>query len=96
MITDLVLTVVLAPLQWVLDAIPAISWPTWFSTSGPSSVVEMARGWGDSVGTLNGWFPVAEFFAAAGIVFAAAVAHLAIRAVRMIVSGLTGGGGSAA
>lgn len=96
MITDRVLSVVLSPIYWLLGAFPDVSWPLWFAASGSGSVAERAAVWGSSVGLLGGWFPVAEFFDAGSLVLVCIGVAVAIKLVRIVVSLLTAGGGSAA
>lgn len=94
MITDLIIGVLLAPIRWVLDVIPAVPWPSWFQKSGTGTVVDVVGGWGSHLGTINGWFPVGSFLDALSIVFVVAGIAVTIRIVRMLISVLTGGGGA--
>ena len=94
MITDAILTLVLAPLRWLLQAIPGVSWPSWFQTSGAESVVAKVGQWGQSLGTINGWFPVDAFLDSMGILFVCAAVHAGIKSIRIVISVFTGGGGA--
>lgn len=95
MITDAVLALLFLPLRLVLDAVPVVSWPDWFQTSGTGSVVAMTATWGGYVGVLNGWFPVPQFFSALDVVATCVLASIGIKVTRILVSLFTGGGGSA-
>ena len=94
MITEAIMTVVFLPIRWVLEAIPTVTWPTWFSTSGPDSVVTLVDSWGDSLGLIGGWFPLSSAFDAVDFVMVCFGINLAVRLIRVVVSHVTGGGGA--
>ena len=96
MITQAVLTVLLLPVTLLLSVIPSVSWPAWFQTSGSGSVVAEVGVWGGHLATVNGWFPVAAFVDSLGIVFVCAGVAVGIKVARIVLSAVTGGGGSAA
>lgn len=95
-LADSILAILFYPVELLLNAMPAVSWPSWFQPTGPGSVGERMTEWGGFVGMLGGWFPVAAFFDALGIVAICIGAGVAIKTVRILVSLFTGGGGSAA
>lgn len=95
MIVDAILAVLLRPLSWVLSAVPTVSWPSWVG-SGPGTIVSNLSTWGTSMGAVSTWFPVATLMEGLQLVFTVALITVGIRAVRLVVSLLTGGGGGAA
>ncbi len=92
MITDAILTVVLAPVAWLLGIMPEVTLPAWLSSGG--AIENTAASIGAQVGAFNNWFPVSELMAAMPIVFALSGALLVFKATQFLVSIFTGGGGS--
>lgn len=94
MITEALMAVLFLPIRWVLQVVPVVSWPSWFATTGTDSVVARVDSWGESIGVIGGWFPVAAFFDAAGLVMVVGAASLVIRLVKVLYSMVLGGGGA--
>ncbi len=90
MITKAILTVVLAPVNFVLGLVPAVSWPSWLSgstfTSFPSAI-------GSKLALVDNWLPIDALMVVFPFVFIAWGLHMSIKGIRLVVSLLTGGGG---
>ena len=92
MITDAILSVVLAPVSWLLGLMPEVTLPGWASAGG--AIETTAGSIGVQVGAFNNWFPVTELMSAMPIIFALSGALLVFKATQFVVSVFTGGGGS--
>jgi hypothetical protein len=100
-IWDLMFTIVLSPIRWLLDGIPTFSWPDWFDAN-KSTVYggdpETMGGYAFVVGrfliNLDGWVPVPLLFQGLTALMAAWVFHFTVKVGRLLVSHVTGGGGA--
>lgn len=100
MITDAVLTVVFAPIAFLLNALPDWTTPQWLQSgleSCEGTLIRCNMGQvGQKAAYLDRWMPFDHVFIVLQGVLPLLLAVLVIRLVRMVVSALTGGGGSAA
>jgi uncharacterized membrane protein YvlD (DUF360 family) len=96
MLPDAIIGILRAAIRLVLSVFPTINWPVWFETSGPGSLPDRMKQWGSNLLVIDGWFPITEFFDAMNVFWVAVLAAVAIKVVRIILSLVTGGGGSAA
>ncbi len=96
MLIDVLVGILRAALRLVLSVFPQIDWPDWFETSGPGSLPERMGDWGSNLLVIDGWFPITEFFDAMNVFWVAVLAAVVVRGVRIVLSLVTGGGGSAA
>lgn len=92
MITQLIISALLAPAAWLLSLIPTVTLPGWMSGGG--AVETTAASIGAQVGAFNKWFPVAEMMDVMPVIFALSGALLVFKATQFVVSIFTGGGGS--
>lgn len=76
-------------LAWLIGLLPNFSLPTWL-TSLPSE----AAGLGGYLAQFSVWIPIDQVVIVFVFVAAAGVVSLGVRTTRMVVSHLTGGGGS--
>lgn len=90
MITDAILDFLTGVLHSILGALPTVSVPGWLEASGPVATVFA------DAGSMGAWFPTTL----AGVVLAALLAAwgtgFVIKAIRIVASFFTAGGGSAA
>jgi hypothetical protein len=101
MVVELLLGIFLAPVEWALSAIPALPIPGVFDggdcTLPCSGTLQGGmHDVGARLGLWNGWVDLAAIFQAAPAAAAVAVVTIGVRMVRVLVSLVTGGGGSAA
>ncbi len=85
----------------LVSLIPGWTWPTWFSgTAGgscigtPDTLGCYSSNVGGYLQQLHNWLPVTALGNALAVVGVALVAAGSIRITRMVISALTGGGGS--
>ncbi len=93
MVTDRILAAIAGVLRHVVQLLPEAKLPTFLRPDGV--ILSLARDLGEKIGPLSLWVP----FEAMGTVWSACVLALgvgiSVRAVRMIMSLLSGGGGGA-
>jgi hypothetical protein len=100
MITDFILKVVFAPFIVVLGLIPAVSLPSMLSSvvassSGAmSNIGQVTFFLGEKLGLIGSWVNVPVLVSAMGAVGVAWVFHIAVRVLRLVLSVVSGGGGS--
>lgn len=98
MVVDAILTVLLAPLAWLLGLLPSWTPPDWLvGQAGCNKTLLECHAFdvGQYAGAAQGWVPIQEVVVVVQAVFLALGVALAIRLVRMVVSAVTGGGGNA-
>lgn len=89
MITLAILSLLVFVMVGVLSIIPSVGVPDWMSTSGPVASVFQAAG------SMGAWFPVALVSTVLLSVCGIWLAAFGIKGARIVISLLTGGGGSA-
>jgi len=90
MITGTILTMLAYIGSSLLGILPHISVPSWLADNGSVAKVFQAAG------SMGAWFPVALVTTILASLLVIWAASFAIKTVRIVVSVLTGGGGSAA
>lgn len=98
-VTQAILSLLLAVPTWLLTHLPTFTYPPWFSGTHPCpGVLTVACYAHDYVGqnlrAWDSWVPAQLLLDCIGVVLVAVVAKSGIRIARMIVSMFTGGGGA--
>lgn len=102
MVTDAILAVLFTPIGWLLEVLPSITYPDWFSAAhdnGVTACSEMTVGCqaymaGQRLIAMDGWVDIDMLFVGVGLIAAAWAAVLGWKAARIVVSLFTGGGGA--
>lgn len=100
MVVDAILTIVFAPLTWLLEALPSWTPPGWLvdniACGGPDAPAPVcfAADIGGYIGKGSSWVPVEVLGTVGTALFTVLAISLVVRLVRIVVSALTGGGGS--
>jgi hypothetical protein len=89
MITGTILRMLAGIANALLSVMPHVSVPSWLNAGGAVNTVFQAAG------SMGAWFPVGLVVTVATAVLSIWLVGFAIKAVRMGLSVLTGGGGSA-
>ena len=92
MITDAILDLVFVIAGWFIDLTPEFPIPAWMTTTLPGWISTIA-GWFSNVAY---WLPVGHFSVVLGFAVGLVGLALGVRLVRIVLSFLTAGGGSAA
>lgn len=91
MITDLIISAFMAVVSFLLNLLPDIQMPGWIADI--SGYAASVFAFADSIGV---WIPWGVVMTVVASVFACAGVGFTIKVVRMVISHVTGGGGSAA
>jgi hypothetical protein len=89
MITDAIITAVLAPITWLLAQLPTVTMPGWVD-----DIVGYFGFFGDALASLGNWIPVEHIAPALGLVLAAVSASFIIKVARIVFSMIWPGAGS--
>lgn len=100
MITDLIVTLLTAPVSWLLSALPTWSPPSWLDGHS-GCTVQPSMGcygfnFGQQLAPINKWVPIDTLLTLLPVVALLVAVVVTVRVLRMVVSALTGGGGGAA
>ena len=90
MITEAILGIGIGFLRWVLDAIPTVDVPEWFTGSNSTLGIIF-----EQAGSMGAWIPLPLVFTCGAAIVGCTLVSFLLKTTRILLSLFTAGGGSA-